>query len=87
LWEGSQAEQVRKKVRCCDRDCWMIGSVSTATKKYIWKPGFWVAKHKFLRYFKNKQYFLIEIKLSVIIKMEKLQKKNLINAQLVICAR
>ena len=30
LWNSPQAEEVRKKVRCCDRDCWMIGSVSPA---------------------------------------------------------
>lgn len=28
LWNSVEAENVRKKVRCCDRDCWMIGSVS-----------------------------------------------------------
>ncbi|MEG0229442.1 MAG: radical SAM protein [Oscillospiraceae bacterium] len=63
LWEGAQAEQVRKKVRCCDRDCWMIGSVSPAMKKYILKPGFWVVKHKFLRYFKDKKYSMLENKI------------------------
>ena len=26
LWNSPQAEEVRKKVRCCDRDCWMIGT-------------------------------------------------------------
>lgn len=60
LWEGQKAEQVRKAVRYCDRDCWMIGSVSPAMKKYIWKPGFWVLKHKFLRYFKEKKYSMFE---------------------------
>ena len=24
LWSSPQAEQVRAKVRCCDRQCWMI---------------------------------------------------------------
>jgi sulfatase maturation enzyme AslB (radical SAM superfamily) len=28
LWNSPEAEKVRNKVRCCDRDCWMIGSVS-----------------------------------------------------------
>ena len=36
LWNSPEAEQVRAKVRCCDRDCWMIGSVSPAMHKYIW---------------------------------------------------
>ena len=30
LWNSPEAEKVRAKVRCCDRDCWMIGSVSPA---------------------------------------------------------
>ena len=29
LWNSPEAEKVRAKVRCCDRDCWMIGSVSS----------------------------------------------------------
>lgn len=46
LWNSPEAEQVRKKVRHCDRQCWMIGSVSPAMHKYIWKPATWVAVHK-----------------------------------------
>ncbi len=63
LWNSSQADEVRKKVRCCDRNCWMIGSVSPAMKKYIWKPAFWVIKHKFLRFFKKKKYSMFENKI------------------------
>lgn len=63
LWNSEQAEEVRKKVRSCDRDCWMIGSVSPAMHKYIWKPGFWVIKHKFIRYFKTKKYSMYENKI------------------------
>ena len=46
LWNSPEAEKVRAKVRCCDRDCWMIGSVSPAMHKYIKTPALWVAKHK-----------------------------------------
>jgi MoaA/NifB/PqqE/SkfB family radical SAM enzyme len=46
LWNSPEAEKVRRKVRCCDRNCWMIGSVSPAMHKYITTPLFWVAKHK-----------------------------------------
>ena len=61
LWNSPQAEEVRKKVRCCDRDCWMIGSVSPAMHKYM-KSGFSLVAHmrlsskeqKFLQ--KNKPY-------------------------------
>ena len=42
LWNSPEAEQVRRKVRHCDRNCWMIGSVSPAMHKYIWfRPGGW----------------------------------------------
>ncbi len=62
LWHSEQAEEVRAKVRCCDRNCWMIGSVSPAMHKYIWVPFFWVLKHKFLRFFKKKKYSMYENK-------------------------
>ena len=54
-WSSEQAEKVRAKVRCCDRDCWMIGSVSPAMHKYIWKPAWWVVKHKFLGFYKKQK--------------------------------
>lgn len=46
LWNSPEAEAVRKKVRCCDRSCWMIGSVAPAMHKYITTPALWVTKHK-----------------------------------------
>ena len=63
LWNSKEAEEVRNKVKCCDRDCWMIGSVSPAMHKYIWKPALWVVKHKFLRFFKTKKYSMYENKI------------------------
>lgn len=60
LWNSEQAEEVRNKVRHCDRECWMIGSVSPAMHKYIWKPALWVLKHKFLRFFKKQKYSMFE---------------------------
>ena len=63
LWSSEAAEKVRRKVRCCDRNCWMIGSVSPAMHKYIHKPALWVIKHKFLRFFKKKKYSMYENKI------------------------
>ncbi len=63
LWNSEKAESVRKKVRSCDRNCWMIGSVSPAMHKYIWVPVMWVIKHKFLRFFKKKKYSMYENKI------------------------
>ena len=63
LWNSEAAEAVRKKVRCCDRNCWMIGSVSPAMHKYIWVPGIWVAWHKFKALFMKKPYSMYEHKI------------------------
>lgn len=59
VWYGEQAEKVRREVRCCQRNCWMIGSVSPAMHKYIWIPGWWVLKHKFLSF--GKDYSMYEL--------------------------
>lgn len=61
LWASEQANKVRAKVRGCNRNCWMIGSVSPAMHKYIWVPAAWVIKHKFLRFFKDKKYSMYEL--------------------------
>ena len=63
LWNSVEAENVRKKVRCCDRDCWMIGSVSPAMHKYIWKPGLWVLRHKIKALFSKHPYSMYENKI------------------------
>ena len=63
LWNSKEADAVRAKVRNCNRNCWMIGSVSPAMHKYIWIPVMWVLRHKFLRYFKNKKYSMFENKI------------------------
>lgn len=49
LWNSEQANKVRKCTKECDRNCWMIGSVSPAIHKYIWIPSWWVLKHRFLK--------------------------------------
>lgn len=61
LWTSPQADKVRETVRHCDRQCWMIGSVSPAMHKYIWKPAWWVARHK-LKFWTKKKYSMYELK-------------------------
>ena len=63
VWNSKAAEAVRTKVRHCDRQCWMIGSVSPAMHKYIWKPAWWVIKHKFKSIFMNNPYSMYENKI------------------------
>lgn len=77
VWNSKQADDVRKKVRYCDRNCWMIGSVSPAMKKYIIIPAFWVIKHKFLRFFKKKKYSMYENKIVRDYKQGKITKEDL----------
>ncbi len=60
LWSSPEANAVRVKVRNCDRQCWMIGSVSPAMHKYIWKPGWWVFTHKVKSLFTKKPYSMYE---------------------------
>lgn len=60
LWNSEAAEIVRKKVRSCSRNCWMIGSVSPAMHKYIWIPAIWVLWHKFKSIFTSKPYSMYE---------------------------
>lgn len=60
IWNGKEAENVRKKVRCCNRQCWMIGSVSPAMHKYIWVPIWWVIRHKCKAIFMEKPYSMFE---------------------------
>lgn len=59
LWTSPKAEEVRKKVRCCNRNCWMIGSVSPAMHKYIWIPAWWIFRHK-AKFWTIKKYSMYE---------------------------
>ncbi len=77
LWNSEDAEKVRKKVRHCDRNCWMIGSVSPAMHKYIWKPALWVIHHKFLRFWKKKKYSMYELKVVRDLRDGKVTKEQL----------
>ena len=63
IWNSEEAEEIRKKVRCCNRNCWMIGSVSPAMRKHIIVPGMWVLWHKFKALFMKKPYSMFENKI------------------------
>lgn len=77
LWNSKQADAVREKVRHCNRNCWMIGSVSPAMHKYFYKPFFWVIEHKFLRFFKKKKYSMYENKIVRDYRDGKVKKEDL----------
>lgn len=77
LWNSPAAEEVRKKVRCCDRQCWMIGSVSPAMHKYIWKPAWWVFRHKVKGLFTKRPYSMYENKICRDLRDGKVSKEQL----------
>lgn len=49
IWYSEKANEIRKKVKNCSNNCWMIGSVSQQMKKYISVPLKWIIKHRFLK--------------------------------------
>ena len=55
----------------------MIGSVSPAMHKYIWKPMLWVIKHKFLNFYKKKKYSMYENKIVCDYRDGKVSKEDL----------
>jgi radical SAM protein with 4Fe4S-binding SPASM domain len=55
IWNSEQAESVRKMVRNCPKNCWMIGTAGPAMKKHIIKVTAWVAREKGRRFFKPKR--------------------------------
>lgn len=46
IWNGSQAEAVRKTVDGCDRSCAFIGTARFDMKRRPWKPISWIVKNK-----------------------------------------
>ena len=77
LWNSKRADEVRAKVRCCNRECWMVGSVSPAMHKYIWKPILWVIVHKFKALFSKHPYSMYENKIVCDYKSGKVSKEEL----------
>ena len=77
LWNSPEAEKVRDKVRHCDRNCWMIGSVSPAMHKYIKVPAMWVLKHKVKALFTKHPYSMYENKICCDYRDGKVTKEQL----------
>ena len=74
LWSSSEANNVRCRVRNCDRNCWMIGSASPAIKKHILKTGFWALRHKFKP---GKKYDMHELQVVKDFESGKISKEEL----------
>lgn len=76
LWSSGQAEEVRKLVRNCNRQCWMIGSVSPAMHKYIQVPALWVLRHK-MKFWTSCKYSMYENQIVRDYRDKKISKKEL----------
>jgi MoaA/NifB/PqqE/SkfB family radical SAM enzyme len=46
IWTGERAEEIRKRVRACDRNCWMTGTAVPAMRRAPFKPILWVMRNK-----------------------------------------
>lgn len=46
IWNSPRAEEIRRSVRNCPKNCWMIGSASPVIKKYKGKTIPWVIRAK-----------------------------------------
>jgi MoaA/NifB/PqqE/SkfB family radical SAM enzyme len=46
IWNSQKADEIRKLVKECSKECWMIGSASPAMKKRIRIPAKWVLSNK-----------------------------------------
>ncbi len=46
IWRGEKAEEVRKRIKNCSKNCWMIGTAAPIMKKYIRVPLQWVVRNK-----------------------------------------
>jgi len=46
IWASAAADEVRRRVATCDKQCWMIGSVAPAMKRDLKVPAAWVLRAK-----------------------------------------
>lgn len=46
IWNSPEAEEVRRMVANCPKNCWMVGTASPVMKKYITHPASWVMANK-----------------------------------------
>jgi MoaA/NifB/PqqE/SkfB family radical SAM enzyme len=46
IWKSEKAEEIRRSVKVCSRNCWMIGSAAPAMRDKIKIPLTWILMHK-----------------------------------------
>lgn len=50
IWNSPEAQNARKEVDECTRNCWMIGSVGHLMRYRFWLPLFWIIRNKWTYY-------------------------------------
>lgn len=50
IWNSERAKEVRRMVKNCPKNCWMIGSAAPAIWQHPVKPILWVLKNKVIGY-------------------------------------
>ena len=53
IWNSVAAKEIRDRVKKCEKNCWMIGTVSPVIKKYPNKVLPWIVKNKINNIFKK----------------------------------
>jgi radical SAM protein with 4Fe4S-binding SPASM domain len=46
IWHETKAENIRKSVKNCTKNCWMIGTAGPAMKSNLIAPTLWILKNK-----------------------------------------
>jgi MoaA/NifB/PqqE/SkfB family radical SAM enzyme len=59
IWRGTKADDIRRQVKHCNKQCWMIGSVAPAMKKNIRSPFLWILRNK-LRLVTRKGAYILD---------------------------
>jgi Fe-coproporphyrin III synthase len=57
IWNSKQADEVRKAVDNCNKECWMVGNAVPVIRKHMQIPVKWILKNK-LRIMFNKEPIL-----------------------------
>lgn len=46
IWSSARAETIRKKVKTCPKNCWMVGTASPVMHKYVKHIAPWILRNK-----------------------------------------
>lgn len=46
IWNSERAREVRRMVKGCKKNCWMIGSAAPAMMQNLKVPVLWIVKNK-----------------------------------------